>query len=80
MLKSANSRYFHIIITFEDLRLSCPPICFSLQQHSMLLWYIDTLHTINQHINKVLENATTKVKEYVNINDAYCQKIKELIA
>lgn len=46
----------------------------------MLLWYIDTLHTINQHIDKVLENAPTKLKVSVNINDADWQKIQELFA
>ena len=46
----------------------------------MLLWYIDTLHAINQHIDKVLENAPTKLKVSVNINDADWQKIKELFA
>ena len=46
----------------------------------MLLSYIDTLHTINQHIDKVLENAPTKLKVSVNINDADWQKIQELFA
>lgn len=46
----------------------------------MLLWYIDTLHAINQHIDKVLENAPTKLKVSVNINDADWQKIQELFA
>ena len=46
----------------------------------MLLWYFDTLHDINQHIDKVLENAPTKLKVSVNINDADWQKIKELFA
>ena len=46
----------------------------------MFLWYIDTLHTINQHIDKVLENAPTKLKVSVNINDADWQKIQELFA
>ncbi len=34
--------------------------------------------TINQHIDKVLENAPTKLKVSVNINDADWQKIQEL--
>ena len=34
--------------------------------------------TINQHINKVLENASTKLKVSVNVNDADWQKIQEL--
>ena len=34
--------------------------------------------TINQHIDKVLENAPTKLKVSVNINDADRQKIQEL--
>ena len=34
--------------------------------------------TINQHIDKVLENAPTKLKESVNVNDADWQKIQEL--
>ena len=34
--------------------------------------------TINQHIDKVLENASTKLKVSVNINDADWQKIQEL--
>ena len=46
----------------------------------MLLWYIDTLHAINQHIDKVLENAPTKLKVSVNVNDADWQKIQELFA
>lgn len=46
----------------------------------MFLWYIDTLHAINQHIDKVLENAPTKLKVSVNINDADWQKIQELFA
>ena len=36
--------------------------------------------TINQHIDKVLENAPTKLKVSVNINDADWQKIQELFA
>ena len=31
--------------------------------------------TINQHIDKVLENAPTKLKVAVNVNDADWQKI-----
>ncbi len=34
--------------------------------------------TINQHIDKVLENAPTKLKVSVNVNDADWQKIQEL--
>ena len=34
--------------------------------------------TINQHIDKVLENAPTKLKVAVNVNDADWQKIQEL--
>ena len=34
--------------------------------------------TINQHIDKVLENASTKLKVSVNVNDADWQKIQEL--
>ena len=36
--------------------------------------------TINQHIDKVLENASTKLKVSVNINDVDWQKIQELFA
>lgn len=36
--------------------------------------------TINQHINKVLENAPTQLKVSVNVNDADWQKIQELFA
>ena len=36
--------------------------------------------TINQHINKVLENAPTKLKVTVNVNDADWKKIQELFA
>ena len=36
--------------------------------------------TINQHIDKVLENATTQLKVSVNVNDADWQKIQELFA
>ena len=36
--------------------------------------------TINQHIDKVLENAPTKLKVSVNVNDADWQKIQELFA
>ena len=36
--------------------------------------------TINQHIDKVLENAPTKLKVSVNINDADWQKIQKLFA
>lgn len=36
--------------------------------------------TINQHIDKVLENAPTKLKVAVNVNDADWQKIQELFA
>lgn len=34
--------------------------------------------TINQHIDKVMENAPTKLKVPVNVNDADWQKIQEL--
>lgn len=36
--------------------------------------------TINQHIDKVLENAPTKLKVSVNVNDSDWQKIQELFA
>ena len=36
--------------------------------------------TINQHIDKVLGNAPTKLKVSVNVNDADWQKIQELFA
>lgn len=36
--------------------------------------------TINLHIDKVLENASTKLKMSVNVNDADWQKIQELFA
>lgn len=36
--------------------------------------------TINQNIDIVLENAPTKFKVYVNVNDADWQKIQELFA
>ena len=36
--------------------------------------------TINQHIDKVLENALTKLKVSVNVNDADWKKIQELFA
>ena len=36
--------------------------------------------TINQHIDKVLENTPTKLKVSVNVNDADWQKIQELFA
>lgn len=36
--------------------------------------------TINQHIDKALENAPTKLKVSVNVNDADWQKIQELFA
>lgn len=36
--------------------------------------------TINQHIDKVLENASTKLKVSVNVNDADWHKIQELFA
>ena len=36
--------------------------------------------TINQHIDKVLENAPTKLKVSVQVNDADWQKIQELFA
>ena len=36
--------------------------------------------TINQHIDKVLENAPTKLKVSVNVNDADWKKIQELFA
>ena len=38
------------------------------------------VYTINQHIEKVLENAPTKLKVSVNVNDADWQKIQELFA
>ena len=38
---------------------------------------VDTIH---QHIDKVLENAPTKLKVAVNVNDADWQKIQELFA
>lgn len=38
------------------------------------------VNTINQHIDKVLENAPTKLKVSVNVNDADWQKIQELFA
>ena len=34
--------------------------------------------TINQHIDKVMENAPTKLKVSVQVNDADWQKIQEL--
>ena len=36
--------------------------------------------TINQHIDKVLENAPTKLKVTVNVNDADWKNIQELFA
>ena len=36
--------------------------------------------SINQHIDKVLENAPTKLKVTVNVNDADWKKIQELFA
>lgn len=36
--------------------------------------------TINQHIDKVLDNAPTKLKVSVNVNDADWKKIQELFA
>ena len=36
--------------------------------------------TINQHIDKVLENAPTNLKVTVNVNDADWKKIQELFA
>ena len=36
--------------------------------------------TINQHINKVLENAPNQLKVSVNVNDADWQKIQEMFA
>ena len=36
--------------------------------------------TINQHIDKVLENAPMKLKVSVQVNDADWQKIQELFA
>ena len=36
--------------------------------------------TINQHIDKVLENASNQLKVSVNVNDADWQKIQELFA
>lgn len=36
--------------------------------------------TINQHIDKVMENAPTKLKVSVNVNDADWKKIQELFA
>ena len=38
------------------------------------------VNTINQHIDKVLENAPTKLKVAVNVNDADWQEIRELFA
>jgi len=38
------------------------------------------VNTINQHIDKVLENAPTKLKVTVNVNDADWKKIQELFA
>ena len=38
------------------------------------------VNTINQHIDKALENAPTKLKVSVNVNDADWQKIQELFA
>ena len=38
------------------------------------------IDTINQHIDKVLENAPTQLKVSVNVNDADWQKIQELFA
>ena len=34
--------------------------------------------TINQHIDKVLENAPTKLKVAVNVNDADWQKMQQM--
>lgn len=36
--------------------------------------------TINQHIDKIMENASTKLNVSVNVNDANWQKILELFA
>ena len=36
--------------------------------------------SINQHMDKVMGNAPTKLKVYVNVNDADWQKIQELFA
>lgn len=36
--------------------------------------------TINQHIDKIMENASTKLNVSVNVNDADWQKILELFA
>ena len=36
--------------------------------------------TINQHIDKILENAPTQLKVSVNVNDADWQKIQKLFA
>ena len=36
--------------------------------------------SINQHMDKVMENAPTKLKVSVNVNDADSQKIQELFA
>ena len=36
--------------------------------------------SINQHMDKVMENAPTKLKVSVNVNDADWQKIQELFA
>lgn len=36
--------------------------------------------TINRHIDKILDNAPTKLKVSVNVNDADWQKIQELFA
>ena len=38
------------------------------------------VETINQHIDEVLENAPTKLKVSVEVNDADWQKIQELFA
>ena len=38
------------------------------------------VYTVNQHIDKVLENAPTKLKVSVNVNDADWLKIQELFA
>ena len=38
------------------------------------------VEAINQHIDKVMENAPTKLKVSVNVNDADWQKIQELFA
>ena len=50
------------------------------EQGQAVLIISKKVDTINQHIDKVLENAPTKLKVSVNINDADWQKIQELFA